>query len=936
MASNLESEIKTYNNIFKQHDSALYKLSQLFKIMSLNGLKFVEKSKKSLDDFFLEFKNENTSATHIICLNNFYNGLKAYFEKMKLIFQNIDTQCAEKVTEFSTSFKSKNIESINNITKINTKLKEEKSSLEKAKNDYFNSCKTANQDLIKSQNKTKKEEEMKKNKEIYEKSLQHSNDMKEKYFLEINSFNKNLSILDKNYIIEVNKIYIQQEKKIKFYSEILNTFKTHINKISEANTDIIKVIEKIDKSQNVERDVNLFKDDFNYLDENKKRFGFEIFLDYDVFRKNSIEKKNIPKKNTHIMWGYGKKEIDEDEEKINALIPQIFNGDEKVSDENINFLMNYVENNKENKNTFIEILMYNYKNQFLKINNIHNFNILANLIQLIMDSYSNDVDSNLSKFYFMIKISEKTVFCDTDFISIKNFLCQKISSLNLLKQKNFWIKLINNRISEITDERTKTEIEKKEKGNNIRGSITEKSGLPYSKYWNTFNIFGSGNKKVENEILFGQKYKDNLPLFCLEVIEEYILHFNNFNLSREKSVEIIKEIYNIYKFEKKYLDYFIAEINSNTYSSKKVQLNDIFENSEIKINKDSHNIMINDFNLKATNNNNSDGKFFGIIYSLKYLDNNDYCNIMNLNKKYYSFITKNIYKKILLEKNNISLDNKLIIWKKILNYSENMFKYNYRNIKKEIEIEEKIGNKKKRDVIDLDVVRTSFDKDKELNQKKLSALLKSIVKITPELNYNQGMNYVGAFLLNITNNEEEAFYLFLGLLTSTNYGDLFKNNLSLLKRFFYIFERLLSIFIPELYSYLNCNNIKVNYFISSWFITLFTNAYPFIKVKDNPKIILKIFDLFFLNDWKSIIITSISLLKVYEPKIMIFGSEEILRFLINDIIKESYFENSNYDRFMFISSKFSIDDKLIENIEKELDMKKKLPNLEKNLGFQII
>ena len=167
MASNLESEIKTYNNIFKQHDSALYKLSQLFKIMSLNGLKFVEKSKKSLDDFFLEFKNENTSATHIICLNNFYNGLKAYFEKMKLIFQNIDTQCAEKVTEFSTSFKSKNIESINNITKINTKLKEEKSSLEKAKNDYFNSCKTANQDLIKSQNKTKKEEEMKKNKEIY-------------------------------------------------------------------------------------------------------------------------------------------------------------------------------------------------------------------------------------------------------------------------------------------------------------------------------------------------------------------------------------------------------------------------------------------------------------------------------------------------------------------------------------------------------------------------------------------------------------------------------------------------------------------------------------------------------------------------------------------------------------------------------------------------
>ena len=85
MASNLESEIKTYNNIFKQHDSALYKLTQLFKIMSLNGLKFVEKSKKSLDDFFLEFKNENTSATHIICLNNFYNGLNKHKIKRRKI-----------------------------------------------------------------------------------------------------------------------------------------------------------------------------------------------------------------------------------------------------------------------------------------------------------------------------------------------------------------------------------------------------------------------------------------------------------------------------------------------------------------------------------------------------------------------------------------------------------------------------------------------------------------------------------------------------------------------------------------------------------------------------------------------------------------------------------------------------------------------------------
>ena len=66
----------------------------------------------------------------------------------------------------------------------------------------------------------------------------------------------------------------------------------------------------------------------------------------------------------------------------------------------------------------------------------------------------------------MIKISENTIYCDTEFISIKNYLCQKMCSLNLLKQKKFWLKLINNKIKEVTEEKTKAEIDKKEKGYN--------------------------------------------------------------------------------------------------------------------------------------------------------------------------------------------------------------------------------------------------------------------------------------------------------------------------------------------------------------------------------------------------------------------------------------------------------------------------------------
>ena len=932
MSSNLDSEIKTYNTLFKQHDNALYKLNQLFKTISTNGIKFIEKSKKSLEDFFIEFKNENTSATHMICLTNFYNGLKNYFDKMKLIFQNIDTQCADKATEFSTNFKNINNEVINNISRVNAVFKDETSNLEKVKFDYFNANKAADQDYLRTQKETKKEEEIKKNKESYEKSKKNLDNMKEKYFLKINAFNKSLSILEKYYSLESGKIYKQQENKIKFYYEVLNTFKDNINGMSDANKELINILEKINKSQNIERDINLFKDDYNFLDEKKQRFTFEIFLDYEVIRKNSNDKKNNAnnkvnkdkdKKNNFSIWGTNKK--DESDDKINELINKIFKSAENIKDDEITFLMNYVEKNKENKDNFIDDLMNNYSShkQFIKITNIYNFNALANLIQLIADSYTNDVDTNLDKFYFILKLAEYSIFYDNEFISVKNYLCQKMSSLNLVKQKKFWLKLMNYKINEVTEEKTKAEIEKKEKGNNIRGNTNDKGSSGYAKYW---SFFTSGNKKVEDEIVFGQKFSENLPIYCLEVIEEFIRHFANFNLVKDKCIDIVKELYNTYHFKKEYLDYFISEINSNAYSNKKLLVNDIFE--ETKFNYDYNKYRFFDNEVKQISTN---PKLFSILRSIKYLDNQDFYNILLLNKEYYNSAKKIIYKIYLLKHSEITLDKKILIWKKILDYSENKAKYNYEEIKNKIVSE--TPNKKGRDVIDLDVVRTSFETDKELNQKKLSILLKSIVHTTPELIYNQGMNYVGAFLLNITKNEEESFYLFLGLLASTKYGDLFKNNLAQLKKFFYIFGRIMSIFIPELYNFLMSNNIKVSYFISSWFITLFTNAYQYIDAKESPKIILKIFDLFLLNNWKSIIITSISLLKVYEQKIMQFNSEEILRFLITDIIKENYFDNNNLDRFMYISYNFKIDDKLIDNIDREFEIRTKLPNIEKILDF---
>ena len=75
------------------------------------------------------------------------------------------------------------------------------------------------------------------------------------------------------------------------------------------------------------------------MDENKQRFVFESFLDYEVFRKNTEERRNSKtnkekdKKNLNFsLWGTNKKEKDETEEKINDLIKNVFNASEKIND----------------------------------------------------------------------------------------------------------------------------------------------------------------------------------------------------------------------------------------------------------------------------------------------------------------------------------------------------------------------------------------------------------------------------------------------------------------------------------------------------------------------------------------------------------------------------------------------------------------------------
>ena len=942
MIINFDTEIKIYNNIIKKNDTILNKFSSFFKTLTINGLKLIERSKKSLEEFYIELKDENQSLSYIKCLINFYNGLNKYFDELKNIYQNIDNHCVNRINEFLKDFKIKNNEYFSDILIIDHLFKEKKANLEKYKNGYFNSAKILSDHELKL-NQIKNSEDFSKNYIIYEKYIVASEQMKNKYLIELNLYNKSIGDLEKDYNSIIENIYNEQKKKIELVYEIINNFKKERNNLEKSNIEILSLIDKLNNSKNIERDVGSFKDENNCYDdsEQKKRIMPENFLDYDLFKKNLEEEKeqnrtlNKMDKKYGItkMFRLGKKEDEGNKinsQKISELIQKIFDDKEKVNNEETQFLMDYLESNLKNNNnnhlTFLQILKENYKDRkFITINIEYNFNFLKNFIELIIDSNSNNVQELYDKYLLLIKLSENILYINKENNNKKFYLCNQISRLYIFSSMEFWINLMNFEIKMVTEEKIKLQ-----KNKTLKGNVIEK---PNNNYPNKFiGFFHNTNKNVESQIVYRKMFDDSSSKYCLEIIEKFIQHFLNFKLSKYISIEIIKEIKSKYNLESIYYEYYVAEINSNSFSLKESQ-NEIVKNMNIN----------NECNYTILNEENSNDKKLNlIIYSINNikLDLNDYLNILKLNKEYYKILRKTIYKKILLNYPNIEFDKKIKIWKVILDYDENKKQYNYQELKNN-KIEN-TNNQKNIKIIDLDVARTFFVEDKEANQEKISHIFKTLVEAIPDISYSQGMNYIGAFLLNMLksikeeNDEEEAFYLLLGLFTSTKYGELFKNNLQLLKKFYFIFERLISIFIPELYIFFINNRINISCFITSWFITLFTNAYQHNNLNYEPKILIKIFDLFFFNGWNSIIIASILLIKNYESKILGLGSEKLLYFLNNDIIKGKYFENENFDEFIHIFNNFKIDEKLIKCLEKEFDIKSKNLDKCKNLRFQII
>ena len=305
---------------------------------------------------------------------------------------------------------------------------------------------------------------------------------------------------------------------------------------------------------------------------------------------------------------------------------------------------------------------------------------------------------------------------------------------------------------------------------------------------------------------------------------------------------------------------------------------------------------------------------------MKYLNKSDYLNLLLLSKKSNKKLSKKIYK-IILTKKNTSIKTRLNIWNNILGISELKKKYNYQEILNS-PCDEKVSLD-----IKLDVLRTNFKNEQnEEAQNKISNVLNSVAKLNGEIKYCQGMNYIVSFLLEILS-EEEAFYIFLSFFQSTEYPLIFEKDLEKLQSFFYIFQRLISLFEPELSILFNANGVNANIFLPPWFITLFLSSRQYMIQSDTPIALIRILDNFIVGGWKSLMKVGIFVLHFCEEEIKNLKYENMLSYLNNDIKKYNLFIDDKIPELEKCFDDKRITKNLIKFIEDEYKQENKIKEL---------
>ena len=199
---NLENEAKTYSDLFKLNQNFLFKLSNYYKETGKLGVQFAIKIKKYLDDIYMDILKQDRNTTYNKFLINFYNQKKNFIEKLKTFFTNFEKNFGDKLAEYEKYYKNKSKDILVKFNLLYKNLSENKSELDKWKNQYLTLCQNSSElekKIISFQNQPDKKENLFK----YKVQLMNNQELKDinkkNYYQEQTKLNKILESSELNY-----------------------------------------------------------------------------------------------------------------------------------------------------------------------------------------------------------------------------------------------------------------------------------------------------------------------------------------------------------------------------------------------------------------------------------------------------------------------------------------------------------------------------------------------------------------------------------------------------------------------------------------------------------------------------------------------------------------------------------------------------------------
>ena len=766
-----------------------------------------------------------------------------------------------------------------------------------------------------------------------------------KYEKEINnSLNILKEIIDKISLSKQNNNKIYQDKynnlnisigifekeKDEFLLNILelylNLCKDDLNKSINNNNQIINKISDLKKS--------ISKENINLLDNNlilDQKFKSNPNQDVIKNSNNIIMNNNNLNNNNFEIINIEEINYEEKFENFFLLLKSQTNIDKNLL-KDINDLF---QKNKFNFEFYILFLRTFKRTLSTKLNSENDFydslfimksfsnlvcltNIMNNIIETIKEYLILKENRNAFLiFEAIVKFGENCVFNNTYMCSLlsKNKIFQ-----NIIIWKNSIFNAIISQINILIKEydQNKYDINKINYENKNK-NLFELSGL--NKYIYNYNKFSEDKIKFINHKLLNE--------ITYNTVKIYLDHFGNYNFILDNPSDINEIIFSDLHIDNQaMINFFIKYYSVAIHSIKK-------DKSENKDKKTKEKILLiknrkDDIIQQKYNCNyiSNESKYIIIKYVSKFLTPKENINLLHLNKNL--LLNPIIYKNILRPKKNkkeISIPNRLQIWKACLKYKTYSTVFNYTQLISEINKKEAIeSNKNIMEQIMKDLKRTHCKNKESLGP--IFNILRCLAYSNDNVNYYQGLNLICLFLYELTFNEEETFTLINNLHCFTPFGDVIENKFQKIDLYCDIIEKLIYLFLPRIFSLFKQNQIRVIYFINSYLFTLFTNVYSSLP-ENNMKFMFYVWDNFLTQGWNSIFEIILTIFKCLEKHLLFLNNEDVLGFLGNNMWKNEIFYDANFEQFLETKKKFKIDFGLIKLISEEINMEKNIINKKK-------